>query len=119
MQGSSPPSACGLGTPFTDHAYGVVPGSVAVGLEVLMWHVYIAQCEDQSLYTGVTTDLEQRLRRHHTGRGSAYVRSKGLAAFIYVESYATQSEALKRELEIKSWGRHKKFQLIQQSRSHG
>ncbi len=77
-----------------------------------IWHVYIARCGDGSLYTGVTTDLQKRLRRHNAGRGSAYVRSTGSATLIYAETCADKSAAHRREIDIKSWRRKKKLSLI-------
>ena len=79
---------------------------------VNQWFVYLASCYDGSLYTGVTTNPQERMRRHQKGRGSAYVRSKGFTRLIYLESRAGRSDALKREAEIKSWRREKKAALI-------
>lgn len=76
------------------------------------WYVYIAQCRDGSLYTGVTINLTKRLKCHNTGRGSAYIRSRGGASLRYVERYAAKGVALRREREIKSWRRAKKLALI-------
>lgn len=81
--------------------------------EAMKWYVYIAQCGDNSLYTGITTDPEQRLQRHNSGRGSKYVRSKGTARLVYVEPHQIKSSARARELEIKSWGRKKKLALVE------
>ncbi len=78
----------------------------------MAWYVYLAQCGDGSLYTGVTTNPRKRLQRHNVGRGSAYVRSKGMASLVYVERQATQTTALRREHEIKSWRRTQKLALI-------
>ena len=77
------------------------------------WYVYLAQCRDGSLYTGVTTNLNGRLQRHNIGRGSVYVWSKGGASLVYMEQHATKGLALRREHEIKSWRREKKLALIQ------
>ena len=80
----------------------------------MAWYVYIVQCGDGSLYTGVATDPRERLKRHNAGRGSAYVRSKGGAKLIYTETHVTRALAQRRELEIKSWNRRKKLALISQ-----
>ena len=74
-----------------------------------MWYVYILRCEDGALYTGSTTDVQARLKRHRAGRGSSYVRQHGAAKVVYTETYAGKSQVLKRELEIKGWDRHKKL----------
>ena len=77
------------------------------------WQVYIAQCSDGSLYTGITTNIESRLKRHNKGRGSKYVWSKGRAILVYTEWQPNKTSALRRELEIKSWNRTKKLSLVQ------
>ncbi|HVF69723.1 MAG TPA: GIY-YIG nuclease family protein [Xanthomonadales bacterium] len=74
-----------------------------------MWYVYILLCSDNSLYTGATNDLEKRLSRHKSGKGGNYTRSHKVLKIIYQEEFATKSEALKREIEIKSWNRSKKI----------
>ena len=79
------------------------------------WYVYIAECGDHSLYTGITTDAVQRLQRHNAGQGSKYVRSKGDARLVHVETHATKSLAQRRELEIKSWSRKEKLALIERA----
>ncbi|MBI3010923.1 MAG: GIY-YIG nuclease family protein [Candidatus Omnitrophica bacterium] len=76
------------------------------------WCLYILQCEDASLYTGIALNVQQRLTQHQAGKGSKCVRSKGQAKLIYVEPHKTKSAALCREREIKSWSRKKKLALI-------
>ncbi len=76
------------------------------------WFVYIVQCGDGSLYTGITTHLAKRLRSHAIGRGSAYVRSKRLSGVVYVERRMNRSTATRREWEIKSLTREEKLSLI-------
>ncbi len=74
-----------------------------------MWFVYILLCEDNSLYTGSTNNLEKRFDTHKNGKGGKYTRSRKPVQLIYSEEYKTKSEALKREIEIKSWPRIKKL----------
>ncbi len=81
-----------------------------------MWYLYIAQCGDGSLYTGITTNLKNRIKRHNTGRGSAYVRSKGSASLVYTEPWPDESAARRREIEIKGWSRQKKQSLLETQR---
>jgi putative endonuclease len=76
------------------------------------WTVYVIRCADDSLYTGVATDLAARLRRHACGKGSRYVRSKRPFRLVYREAHADRSSALRREAEIKSWPRRKKLEAI-------
>lgn len=79
------------------------------------WYVYIARCGDGSLYTGITTNPDERIKRHNAGRGSKYVRSKGVATLLYTELLRDKSTARCRELEIQSWSRYKKLALIAES----
>ncbi|MDP3947583.1 MAG: GIY-YIG nuclease family protein [bacterium] len=78
-----------------------------------MYFVYLAQCKDQSIYTGITNDLSRRLKQHQNKKGGYYTRSHQIEKIVHTESYNTKSEALKRETEIKSWRREKKLKLIQ------
>lgn len=77
-----------------------------------MWIVYILQCADNSLYTGVTTDIEQRVKKHNSKSGAEYTKFRTPVKVIYHEQYESKSEALKREFQIKSWKRSKKIVLI-------
>ncbi len=85
------------------------------GVEVLkMWYLYILKCGDGSLYTGVTPDLQRRIKSHNDGSGGRYTRCRLPVSLIYSESYSTKSEALKRELQVKGWSKKKKLALIHQ-----
>ncbi len=77
-----------------------------------MYFVYLAQCEDGSIYTGITNDLEKRLKQHLEGKGAAYTRSHPVKKIVRTERFRTKGHALKREIEIKSWPRAKKLALI-------
>ncbi len=74
-----------------------------------MWHVYLLLCNDTTIYTGITNDLEKRLAAHRAGTASKYTRSRGVVKILYSESRRTRSAALKREAEIKSWPRGRKL----------
>jgi putative endonuclease len=76
-----------------------------------MYFVYVLQCEDGTLYTGITTDLVRRLQEHKSGIGARYTRSHKVKKMMYSEKKRTRSSAQKREAEIKSWPRKKKLQL--------
>ena len=78
----------------------------------MSWYVYIAECADRSLYTGITTNPQQRLKRHNSGKGSKYVRRKGGAQLIYLQTCTNKSVARHRELEIKSWTRRQKLAFL-------
>ena len=77
-----------------------------------MWFVYIILCEDRSFYTGITNNLEKRLAEHKSGKGGRYTRSHKPLKIIYSEQLLTQSEALKREIEIKSWSKKEKIKNL-------
>ncbi|WP_010094903.1 GIY-YIG nuclease family protein [Ornithinibacillus scapharcae] len=74
--------------------------------------VYILKCGDDSLYTGYTNDLENRLEMHESGKGAKYTRGRGPFQVMYIEKFPTKEAALKREYEIKQLTRKGKFQLI-------
>ena len=75
------------------------------------WIVYILECADQTLYTGITNDLDHRIHEHENGRGAKYTRGRAPFRLLYSESYSSRSRALKREAEIKSFDRATKLQL--------
>ena len=77
-----------------------------------MFFVYIIRCKDKSLYTGFTIDVERRFKEHKAGKGGKYTRAKKAIKLVYSESFHTRSEAMKREVEIKSWPREKKLDII-------
>ena len=77
-----------------------------------MYYVYLIECEDKTLYTGITTDIQRRFKEHSSGKGGAYTRSKKVERVLYTEEFKTRSGALKREAEIKGWRREKKLNLI-------
>ncbi len=77
-----------------------------------MWTVYILLCQDQSMYTGYSNNLEKRINLHKAGKGAKYTRSHKVVKLIYQESFETKLEALKREREIKNLSRDKKIKLL-------
>ena len=77
-----------------------------------MWFVYVLLCKDGTFYTGSTNNLEKRFAEHKSGKGGRYTRSHKPIKIIYKEKLATQSEALKREGEIKSWSRTTKIKNL-------
>ena len=79
----------------------------------MSWYVYILRCGDDTLYTGVTDDVEKRLVAHRTGKGAKYTRGRGPLELAYVEERADKSAALRREYEIKQMTRQKKLELVQ------
>jgi len=78
----------------------------------MIWTVYILQCADTTLYTGISQNVEQRIATHEKGNGARYTKSRGPFKLVYTEQKGTKGEALKREREIKSLRREEKLKLI-------
>lgn len=76
------------------------------------YFVYVLECSDGSLYTGIATDVEKRFEEHKSGKGAKYTRAKGAKRIAYSEQQKNRSEALKRELQIKAMARREKLILI-------
>jgi acyl-CoA thioesterase len=76
------------------------------------WHVYMLRCRDGSLYTGVTNDLDQRVRRHAAGDGSRYTRSRLPVKLVHQERVKDRGSALRREAALKRLKRTEKLALI-------
>jgi len=72
------------------------------------WFVYLVECKDGSLYTGVTNDLDKRMKAHASGKGSKYVYRKGFRALVEQKKCRNRSEACKAEYAIKKLFRHQK-----------
>ncbi|TET46909.1 GIY-YIG nuclease family protein [candidate division TA06 bacterium] len=82
-----------------------------------MWYVYIVQCNDSSLYTGITSDVKRRVEEHNKGRGGGYTNSRRPVRLVYTEQCKNRSEALKRERQINHLPRAKKLTLISDTRN--
>ena len=79
----------------------------------MSYFVYILECNDGSLYTGITKDLTKRLNEHNTkDSGAKYTKARRPVKLIYEETSENRSTASKREYEIKKLSRLKKLQLI-------
>ena len=76
------------------------------------WQVYIILCTDNSLYTGITTDIERRFRQHADAQGAKYFRGRRPGEVVYLEGGYNRSTASKREMAIKKLLRVDKLQLI-------
>jgi len=76
------------------------------------WQVYILECADGSLYTGIARDLEARITAHNSGSGAKYTRGRGPVKLVYHESAADRSTALQREALLKRLSRADKLDLI-------
>ena len=76
------------------------------------WYLYILRCGDDTLYTGITTDVERRFAAHKVGRGAKYTRGRAPLELVYREECGSHSDALKRELQIKALTKAEKERLI-------
>ena len=77
------------------------------------WIVYILECSDKTLYTGITTNFEKRLEQHNSGlEGAKYTRARRPVKCVYQEKQKNRSEATKREMAIKKLRREEKLKLI-------
>jgi len=79
------------------------------------WVVYMIKASDDSLYTGVTTDVERRFKEHCSpAKGARYFRGRRPVAIVYTENHPDRGSAQRREAAIKRFSRKKKLQLILQ-----
>lgn len=78
----------------------------------MSWYVYILRCRDDTLYTGMTDDVDRRLEAHNAGKGAKYTRGRGPVTVVYREQCDDKSTALKREHAIKTLTRAQKLALI-------
>lgn len=77
----------------------------------MSWRCYLLRCADDTLYCGITNDLDKRLAAHNAGEGAKYTRSRRPVLLAYSEAYADRSAASKREREIKTLSRADKLAL--------
>lgn len=75
-------------------------------------YFYLARCADGSLYAGTCLDLAAREAKHNDGTGAKYTRARGPVKIIYHETFATLSDARKREAEVKKWNKADKEALL-------
>ena len=76
------------------------------------WVCYLLRCADDTLYCGITNDLEKRFSAHNAGIAAKYTRSRGPVELVFTESCMDRSSASKREMEIKKLTRVAKLELI-------
>lgn len=78
------------------------------------WFVYILRCKDDTLYTGITDDIDKRLQAHNTGSRAAakYTRGRRPVTLLYSEERDSRADASRREYEIKQLSRESKLELI-------
>lgn len=79
------------------------------------WIVYILECKDKTLYTGITNNFERRLSQHENGSGAKYTKGRGPFKVVYQEACVDRSEASIREAEIKRLSKRGKLEISQLS----
>lgn len=79
------------------------------------WHVYIVRCSDGSLYTGVALNVDDRVKRHNSGKGARYTRSRKPVELVYTETVGDKGDALRREYDIKQLSAMDKRRLIERN----
>lgn len=80
-------------------------------MEEKTWVVYILECNDKTLYTGITDNFDRRFAAHNAGKGAKYTRGRGPLMLRYLEVCPDRSAALKREFAIKQLTRSEKLAL--------
>ncbi len=83
------------------------------------WFVYVVQCADGSLYTGIARDVAARLAAHEAGRGARYTRGRGPLRLLVKRRCASQGDALRLELALKRLTREEKLALVATPRRLG
>ena len=76
------------------------------------WYFYIARCKDESLYIGISKNIDKRIIRHNKEQGSKWIKQHGEAKIAYIETYNNYLDVRRRELQVKKWSRKKKENLI-------
>ena len=79
------------------------------------WCVYILKCKDGTFYTGITTDINRRIKEHGTNKGAKYTKQRGPFRLVYKASFLNRSSASKEEYKIKSLSLKNKIKLIESS----
>lgn len=81
------------------------------------WFLYILECSDGTLYTGITKEIERRIAQHNAGTASRYTRVRRPVKLLYTEICVTRTAALIRECQVKEMARIEKLSLINTSPS--
>jgi len=79
----------------------------------MSWFVYILQCSDNTLYTGITNSLDKRISKHNNKKGAKYTRGRTPVILLFSIEVGSKSEALKLEFKIKQLSREEKFKIIE------
>lgn len=86
---------------------------IVLGLYSSMYYLYILECADETLYTGITVDLERRVNEHDKSKlGAKYTRARRPVKLVYSKKFLDRSLALKAEYKLKKLSREEKIKLI-------
>ena len=84
---------------------------------IMKYFVYIVRCKDDTLYTGITTDVDRRVREHNgNNKGAKYTKMRQPVKLVYSTKYANRSQATKAEMQIKELNRKQKNLLIDEKK---
>lgn len=82
-------------------------------MNIRQWFVYIVECFDSSLYTGITTNLERRIFEHNnSSKGAKYTKNRRPVKLVFSEIHQCRSSASKREIEIKKLSKQNKLKML-------
>lgn len=76
------------------------------------WYLYVVRCKDETLYTGITVDVVQRVKDHNAGRGAAYTAARRPTTLVAVWAFEGQGAALRAERAFKRLPRQRKLDII-------
>jgi putative endonuclease len=77
-----------------------------------VWYIYLLKCSDDTLYCGITNNLEKRISTHNAKKGAKYTKTRTPVTLVYYEFRFTKGDALRREYAIKQISRKQKLELI-------
>ena len=83
-----------------------------------MWYFYVVKCSDGTLYSGITNDLEKRIKTHNLGKGAKYTRSRLPVKLLYSERKRDRITASRREYQVKRLTRAEKKEMISKARKN-
>ncbi|MGT2925809.1 GIY-YIG nuclease family protein [Streptococcus cuniculipharyngis] len=85
-------------------------------IKAIKAYMYVLRCQDDSLYTGYTTDVDRRVKTHQAGKGAKYTKARLPVQLLYVEKFASKSLAMSAESQFKKKTRQEKLNYIAQNK---
>jgi len=76
------------------------------------WSIYIVECKDRKLYTGISNNVERRVEAHSKGKGCRFTKYRCPVKLVYQEECGTNSDARKREIQVQKLQRYQKLKLV-------